>query len=64
MPRERGRIVKKWRGKVPVCVVFPNSYYIGMSNLAVHILYGRLNAMPDVGVRAGLPFRRGEEPLV
>jgi len=47
-PRERGMITKKWRGKIPVCVVFPNSYYIGMSNLATHILYKSLNDMPDV----------------
>jgi radical SAM superfamily enzyme YgiQ (UPF0313 family) len=47
-PRERGTITKKWHGKIPVCVVFPNSYYIGMSNLAIHILYKSLNDMPDV----------------
>jgi radical SAM superfamily enzyme YgiQ (UPF0313 family) len=29
-------------------VVFPNSYHVGMSNLAVHILYGMLNARDDV----------------
>jgi radical SAM superfamily enzyme YgiQ (UPF0313 family) len=47
-PRERGTIVKKWHGRIPVCVVFPNSYYIGMSNLATHIIYHTLNDMPDV----------------
>ncbi|MDR2019102.1 MAG: B12-binding domain-containing radical SAM protein [Syntrophobacterales bacterium] len=46
--RERGVTIKKWHGKIPVCVVFPNSYYIGMSNLAIHILYKILNDMPDV----------------
>ncbi|MBA4416457.1 MAG: hypothetical protein C0392_00890 [Syntrophus sp. (in: bacteria)] len=48
LPRERGAIVKKWRDKIPVCIVYPNAYYIGMSNLAVHILYRMLNAIPDV----------------
>ncbi len=42
---ETGTIIKKWGGRVPVCVVFPNSYYVGMSNLATHMLYRRLNDM-------------------
>lgn len=29
-------------------MVFPNSYHVGMSNLAVHILYRALNARDDV----------------
>ncbi len=45
---ERGTIVKKWGNKIPVCVVFPNRYYTGMSNLAVHILYKTLNSYEDV----------------
>jgi radical SAM superfamily enzyme YgiQ (UPF0313 family) len=45
---ENGTIVKKWGGKIPVCVVFPNTYYIGMSNLAAHILYKTLNSYDDV----------------
>ena len=53
---EKGAVIKKWGGKTPVCVVFPNSYYVGMSNLAVHILYERLNSMEDVVCeRAFLP---------
>jgi radical SAM superfamily enzyme YgiQ (UPF0313 family) len=47
-PFEAGTIVKDWGGKTPVCIVFPNSYYVGMSNLAIHILYRTLNDMPDV----------------
>ncbi len=45
---ERGTIVKKWAGKLPVCIVYPNTYFIGMSNLAVHLLYKTLNALPEV----------------
>jgi radical SAM superfamily enzyme YgiQ (UPF0313 family) len=45
---ESGTIVKKWGGKIPVCVVFPNTYYIGMSNLAAHILYKTLNSYEDI----------------
>jgi radical SAM superfamily enzyme YgiQ (UPF0313 family) len=45
---ETGTIIKKWGGKIPVCIVFPNSYHVGMSNLATHILYKKLNDMDDV----------------
>jgi radical SAM superfamily enzyme YgiQ (UPF0313 family) len=45
---ERGTIVKKWAGKLPVCIIYPNTYFIGMSNLAVHLLYKTLNALPEV----------------
>ncbi|UCD56355.1 MAG: B12-binding domain-containing radical SAM protein, partial [Candidatus Hydrogenedentota bacterium] len=30
-----------------VCVVFPNTYHAGMSNLAVHTLYSILNSRRD-----------------
>jgi len=45
---EKGAIVRKWRDRIPVCVVYPNSYYIGMSNLATHILYRTLNSIPEI----------------
>jgi radical SAM superfamily enzyme YgiQ (UPF0313 family) len=48
LSRERGTVFKKWTNRVSVCVVFPNSYYIGMSNLAVHLLYEALNHRPEV----------------
>jgi radical SAM superfamily enzyme YgiQ (UPF0313 family) len=45
---EKGTIRKKWGGRIPVLVVFPNSYHVGMSNLATHILYRMLNDRDDV----------------
>ncbi len=48
LSREHGTVFKKWTNRVPVCVVFPNTYYIGMSNLAVHLLYATLNASPGI----------------
>ncbi|HAR96734.1 MAG TPA: hypothetical protein DCR97_12355 [Deltaproteobacteria bacterium] len=41
-------MVKKWKDRIPVCVAYPNTYYVGMSNLAVHLLYSTLNGMSDV----------------
>ena len=48
LAQEKGAVRKKWGGRIPVAVVFPNSYHVGMSNLAVHILYGMLNGRDDV----------------
>lgn len=48
LAREKGVVRKKWSGRTPVAVVFPNSYHVGMSNLAVHILYGTLNERDDI----------------
>jgi radical SAM superfamily enzyme YgiQ (UPF0313 family) len=48
LSRERGTVLKKWTNRVPVCVVFPDSYYIGMSNLAIHLLYETLNSREDI----------------
>jgi radical SAM superfamily enzyme YgiQ (UPF0313 family) len=48
LSHERGAIRKKWTSRVPVCVVFPNTYYVGMSNLAVHLLYRYLNSRDEV----------------
>lgn len=48
LAHEKGTIVKKWHGKTPVCAVYPNSYFTGMSNLAIHILYRTLNSDPGV----------------
>jgi radical SAM superfamily enzyme YgiQ (UPF0313 family) len=38
---------KDWGGRVPVALVYPNTYALGMSNLGVQAIYGRLNALPD-----------------
>ncbi len=46
--REEGTVLKDWGGKLPVALVWPNSYRVGMSSLALHILYGIFNDEPDV----------------
>jgi radical SAM superfamily enzyme YgiQ (UPF0313 family) len=45
---EHGTIVKDWGGRLPVALVYPNSYYVGMSNLGVHVIYRLFNQHPDV----------------
>ncbi len=46
--RETGTVYKDWGGRLPVALAFPNTYYVGMSSLALQILYRRFNAYPDV----------------
>ena len=43
LSREDGTIVKDWGGRLPIALVYPNSYYLGMSNLGVHSVYKILN---------------------
>jgi radical SAM superfamily enzyme YgiQ (UPF0313 family) len=43
LPNEEGAIVKDWGGRLPVALIYPNSYYLGMSNLGVHAVYKLLN---------------------
>jgi radical SAM superfamily enzyme YgiQ (UPF0313 family) len=33
LAQEEGTVRKAWGGKIPICLVFPNSYHVGMSNL-------------------------------
>lgn len=48
LARERGVTTKDWGNRIPVALVYPNSYYIGMSNLAMQTVYALFNAYPDL----------------
>ncbi len=53
---ETGAVVKDWGGRLSVALVFPNTYYVGMSNLGFQTIYGVLNRRPDIVCeRAFLP---------
>jgi len=45
---ESGAVVRDWGGRVPIALVYPNTYAVGMSSLAIHTLYRLLNAQPGV----------------
>lgn len=45
---ETGYVQKDWGGKVSVALVFPNTYFVGMSNLGFQTVYGLFNALSDV----------------
>jgi radical SAM family uncharacterized protein len=47
---------KTWRDRISVCLVYPNSYQLGMSNLGFQTVYAQLNRMDHVVCeRAFLP---------
>ena len=48
LSQETGAVYKDWGGRLPVALAFPNTYYVGMSSLALQILYRRFNEHPDV----------------
>jgi len=48
LSRERGTIVKDWGGRTPIALVYPNSYYLGMSNLGVQAVYSLLNSYDNI----------------
>jgi radical SAM superfamily enzyme YgiQ (UPF0313 family) len=45
---EQGGMVKDWGGKLPLALIYPNTYYVGMSSLALQSLYRMFNAQPDI----------------
>ena len=61
---EQGAIVKDWGGRLPFVLVYPNSYYIGMSNLGVQTIYTLLNKQPDLVCERAFydPPQDGEAP--
>lgn len=44
---ETGAITKDWGGKTSIALVYPNTYRVGMGNLAIHSLYKTLNDRPE-----------------
>ncbi len=48
LSREQGTIIKDWGGRIPFVLIYPNSYYVGMSNLGVHAIYSLLNSYSDI----------------
>ncbi len=47
-PDESGGIIKEWGGRLCVALTMPNTYYVGMSSLALQLLYAQFNAADDV----------------
>jgi radical SAM superfamily enzyme YgiQ (UPF0313 family) len=61
LSREQGTVIKDWGGRVPIALVYPNSYYLGMSNLGVHAVYRLLNGYDNIVCER--VFWEGENPI-
>lgn len=62
LSRERGTIYKDPGGRINICLIYPNTYYIGMSNLGFQGIYTLLNSRSDVVCeRAFLPDEEDRE---
>ena len=55
LAREVGYIVKPHGARLRVALAFPNTYFVGMSNLGLQTVYRLFNAARRRRVRAGLP---------
>lgn len=45
---ETGTIRRKWKGRIKVALVYPNTYHIGMSNLGFQAVYDLFNTFEHV----------------
>jgi radical SAM family uncharacterized protein len=71
LEKEGGTVYKSWGGKISICLIYPNSYHVGMSNLGFQTLYQYLNSEDDIICeRAFLPdpeddqeYHRTQTPL-
>jgi radical SAM superfamily enzyme YgiQ (UPF0313 family) len=45
---ETGTLRKKWKGRFPVALIFPNRYSLAVSNLGFQLVYHLANSLPDV----------------
>jgi radical SAM superfamily enzyme YgiQ (UPF0313 family) len=48
LDKERGTIYKDWGGKIHIALIYPNSYYLGMSNLGFQTVYSLLNSYDNI----------------
>lgn len=46
--RETGTVRKQWRNKISLALIYPNRYFVGMSNLGFQTVYRLLNSMDTV----------------
>lgn len=60
-PKEKGAVRKRWRGRVPVALVFPNTYFVGMSNLGFRLVYEFLNRYDEIVCERFFLPEEGEE---
>jgi radical SAM superfamily enzyme YgiQ (UPF0313 family) len=63
LAREQGTIFKDWGGRIPIAIIYPNSYYLGMSNLGFQTIYGLLNSYNNIVCERFFWEEKAKEPL-
>lgn len=63
LSRERGTVIKDWGGRIPVALIYPNRYYVGMSNLGFQTIYALLNSDNRIVCERFFWERDSGEPL-
>ncbi len=46
LEQESGTYLKKWTGRLPIALIYPNKYGVGVSSLGFQLVYSLLNT-PD-----------------
>jgi len=64
LSREEGTIIKDWGGRLPIALIYPNSYYLGMSNLGIHAIYNLLNSYDEVVCERAFWERENQDKTV
>ncbi len=59
---ESGTIYKKWKNRLPIALIYPNTYPIAVSNLGFQLVYSLLNEYDDI-VCERLVYPEQELPL-
>ena len=64
LEKEKGSYLKKWTGRLPVALCYPNTYRVGMSSLGYQIVYHLLNSDDRIVCeRLFLPDEEGRLPV-
>jgi radical SAM superfamily enzyme YgiQ (UPF0313 family) len=64
LSREVGYVTKPHGGRLRVALAFPNTYFVGMSNLGFQTVYRLFNAHPEIVCeRVFLPVRSDRSPV-
>lgn len=63
LAREEGTIFKDWGGRIPIALIYPNTYHLGMSNLGFQTIYGLLNSYDNIVCERVFWEERAKEPL-
>ncbi len=48
LAHEQGTVYRDWGGRLPIGLVYPNSYFVGMSSLGYQTIYRLLNDTPGI----------------